>query len=313
MTMLPWWLPLAAFAVDAAVGDPRWLTHPVVLMGRAIRRLEAGLRRLTWLPLRGSGALLAVSLVAGSWLLTWGLVKAAAYLHPWLGAAAEVWLFSTTLAARSLAEHALAVWRPLSAGDLAEARLKLSWIVGRDTDQLPPPEIARGAVETVAESTCDGVIAPLFWGLIGGAPLAMAYKAANTLDSMVGHTDERYLHFGWASARLDDLLNLIPARLSALLLAIAAGSPRALATALRDAHRHPSPNSGWPEAAVAGALGVRLGGTNYYDGLPEERAQMGEPLRPLAPADIRTATRLMYIASLLAVAAGTLIRWRVGV
>lgn len=307
--MIAWWLVPAAFAVDAALGDPRWLTHPVVLMGRATQQLERWLRAGR-LPLRAAGAVLALTLVTGSGLITWGLIRGAALLHPWLGVAVEIWLFSTTVAARSLAEHAFAVWRPLKGGDLAEARLKLSWIVGRDTERLAQPEITRGAVETVAESTCDGVIAPLLWGLIGGAPLAMAYKAANTLDSMVGHKDERYRDFGWASARLDDLLNLIPARLSALLLALAAGSSRAIATVLRDAHRHPSPNSGWPEAAVAGALGVQLGGINHYDGIPEERALMGEPLRQLVPQDIPRAVWLMYRATAVAVGAAALLLWR---
>jgi len=305
------WLPLAAFAVDAAVGDPRWLPHPVVLMGQAIRGLEALLRR-TRLPLRTGGVLLAIIVVGASWVFTWAAVRAAALLHPYAGVAVEVWLFSTCLAARSLAEHALAVYRPLVAGDLTEARQRLRWIVGRDTDRLAPLEITRGAVETVAESTCDGVIAPLFWGLIGGAPLAMAYKAANTLDSMVGHKDERYLCFGWASARLDDLLNLIPARLSAVLLACAAVAPNALRVALRDAGKHPSPNSGWPEAAVAGALGARLGGTNYYDGVPEQRAYMGDPTRPLVPGDIKQAVRWMYLATAIAVLLSSFIRREVG-
>lgn len=302
----PWWLPLTTFAIDGLMGDPRWLTHPVVLMGKGIERLEAALRR-TGLPLRLAGVLLALILPGSAWLITWGLIRLGGAIHPWLGVALHVWLFSTTLAPRSLADHAVAIYRPLVAGDLAEARKRLSWVVGRDTGRLDEPEIVRGAVETVAESTSDGVIAPLFWGLVGGAPLAMAYKAVNTLDSMVGHKDERYLHFGWASARLDDLANLIPARLSAVLLAAAAGSARALRTAWRDAGRHPSPNSGWPEAAMAGALGVQLGGVNYYDGVPEDRARMGTPLRPLAAADILRAVRWMYLAAALAVVAGAII------
>ncbi|MFZ5814747.1 MAG: adenosylcobinamide-phosphate synthase CbiB [Bacillota bacterium] len=292
----PWFLPLLAFAVDALVGDPPWLTHPVIWMGRAIQWLE-GLLRRTRLPLRLAGVILALALPALAWGATWGLIRLAGLLHPWLAVGVEVWLFSTTLAARSLAEHALAVWRPLRLGDLAEARRKLSWIVGRDTDRLDEGETARAAVETVAESTCDGVLAPLFWGLVGGAPLAMAYKAVNTLDSMVGHKDERYLHFGWASARLDDLANWLPARWSALMIGLVGGSARALRTALRDAHRHPSPNSGWPEAAMAGLLGVRLGGLNYYDGEPEMRATMGDPLRPLEAADIPRSVRWMYLAA----------------
>lgn len=304
-------LVLAAFAVDMLVGDPRWLPHPVVLMGRAIRRLE-GLLRRTELPLRLAGALLALFLVGGAWLATWAIIQACARLHPAAGVLAHVWLFSTTLAPRSLAEHAMAVYRPLVAGDLVQARERVGWIVGRDPENLSETEVVRAAVETVAESTCDGVIAPLFWGLLGGAPLAMAYKAANTLDSMVGHLDEKYREFGWASARLDDLLNLVPARLSALLLAAAAFSGRALATAWRDARRHPSPNSGWSEAAVAGALGVRLGGLNYYDGEPEMRAYMGDPLRPLEPADIPRAVRLMYLAAGMAVVLGALALYLLG-
>ncbi len=305
MTAPSWWVVLAAFAMDAAVGDPRWLPHPVVLMGLAIKRLEGWLRR-SRLPLRVGGLLLALALTGGSWALTWGLIRLAALVHPWLGAALNVWLFSTALAARSLAEHALAVYYSLQAGNLEESRRRLSWIVGRDTENLDRREIVRAAVESVAESTCDGVIAPLFWGLVGGAPLAMAYKAANTLDSMVGHKDDQYREFGWASARLDDLLNLAPARLSALLLAAAAFSRRALGTALRDARLHPSPNSGWPEAAMAGALGVHLGGTNYYDGVPEERAPMGDPIRPLEPRDIVRAVRLMYVAAAAAAGIGAL-------
>lgn len=306
---MTWWMPAAAFLCDGIVGDPRWLTHPVVLMGRSITWLEGRLRA-TRLPLRAAGVLLTMLLVGGSWLAAWALVALAGRVHPWAGTALEIWLFSTTLAARSLAEHALAVWRPLGHGDLAEARRRLSWIVGRDTAHLDEPEIVRGAVETVAESTCDGVIAPLFWGVIGGAPLVMAYKAANTLDSMVGHKNDRYMQFGWASARLDDVLNLIPARLTAGLLALASCSGAAVRTALRGARKHPSPNSGWPEAAVAGALGVQLGGVNYYDGVPEERAHMGVPTRPLERRDILTAVRWMYIATALAVAIGTYLRWR---
>lgn len=310
MTPPPWWIVLAAIAVDAAVGDPRWLPHPVVLMGRVATRLEAWLRR-SRLPLKAAGVVLALALSAGSWAAARWLIRLASLAHPWLGVALEVWLFSTTLAARSLAEHALAVWRPLRAGDLEEARRCLGWIVGRDTETLDEVEISRAAVESVAESTCDGVIAPLFWGLIGGAPLAMAYRAANTLDSMVGHRDERYLEFGWASARLDDLLNLIPARLSALLLAAAALSRRSLSTALRDARLHPSPNSGWPEAAMAGALGVRLGGLNHYGGVAEERARLGDPLRPLEPRDIVRSVRIMCLSTAAAAGLGTLALWGV--
>ena len=303
-----WYLPLAALAVDAAVGDPARLPHPVALMGRVIVWAEPRLRR-TRLPLRAAGVLLALLLPVAAWGLTWGLIRLAAALHPWLGVAAEVWLLSTCLAARSLADHALAVYRPLKAGDLSEARRRVAHIVGRDTAGLDAAEVTRATVETVAESTCDGVIAPLFWGLVGGAPLAMAYKAANTLDSMVGHRNERYLEFGWASARLDDLVNLAPARLSALLLALAGLSPKALRIALRDAPRHPSPNSGWPEAAMAALLRVQLGGLNHYGGRPERRAHMGDPLEMLQPGHIVQAVRWMWLATLLGTGLGALTLW----
>ncbi|WP_374713013.1 adenosylcobinamide-phosphate synthase CbiB [Symbiobacterium terraclitae] len=307
---VPWVLPLIALALDAAVGDPAWLPHPVVLMGRVVRPGERWLRS-TRLPLRAGGTVLALLLPLASWGCTWLLIRLAAGVHPWLGLAAEAWLFSTCLAARSLAEHALAVYRPLGAGDLAGARRRVGLIVGRDTEALDAVEVTRAAVETVAESTCDGVIAPLFWGLIGGAPLAMAYKAVNTLDSMVGHRDERYREFGWASARLDDLANLAPARLSALLLALAGLSPGALGIALRDARLHPSPNSGWPEAAMAGLLGVRLGGLNSYGGVPERRAYMGDPRRPLEPEDIPRAVRWMWLATVLGTGLGALALWKI--
>jgi adenosylcobinamide-phosphate synthase len=213
------------------------------------------------------------------------------------------------MAANGLAQAARNVARPLASGDLDQARLALGMIVGRDTATLPPEEIIRGVVETVAENTVDGVLSPLIYAFVGGAPLAMAYKAINTLDSMVGHLDDRYRYFGWASARLDDLANLIPARCSALLLTLAAclrrhDGLRAVKTAWLDARQHPSPNGGWPEASVAGALGVRLGGINFYDGEPEVRAYMGDPLRPLHIGDIEQTVGLMTTATILAAVIG---------
>ncbi len=182
----------------------------------------------------------------------------------------------TALAGRCLAQSAMAVARPLQAGDLAESRHKLSWIVGRDTSQLQPAQINRAVVETVAENTVDGIIAPLFFLLLGGAPLAMAYKAVNTLDSMVGYKHEKYRAIGMVSARLDDVANFLPARLSWLLLSLAAvlcreDGARALRTGWRDRYQHSSPNCAWPEATVAGALGIRLGGPNDYFGQRVEK------------------------------------------
>jgi len=315
---------LSAFIIDLAVGDPRALPHPVVGMGNVIRKLEPFLRRLsgsrllrlTLHPrdpaspeahqktLRLAGILFPLLLVGGSFAATWALLYALSLVHPWLGYAAAAWFVSTTVAAKGLADAGLDIYRLLRAGDLPEVRRALSMIVGRDTDNLSEAEIARGAVETVAENIVDAIVSPLFYALIGGAPLAMAYRAANTLDSMVGYKNEKYASLGWASARFDDLANWIPARLSALAIAAAAGllklSPRrALFTVRRYARLHPSPNSGFPESAVAGALGIQLGGLNYYKGVASDRARMGEPLVPLEAEHIRLTARLMYLSSAL--------------
>jgi adenosylcobinamide-phosphate synthase len=220
-----------------------------------------------------------------------------------LGNVVSVGLAYTTLAGRDLFDHVRAVSRKLIDGNLVGARHAVSLIVGRDTATLSEPEVVRATIESIAESTADGVVAPLVYLAIGGAPLALAYKAINTLDSMIGHRDPRYIDFGWASARLDDLANWIPARLSAGLIVVAAG----LATGqwsrtkmswqilCRDGGKHSSPNSGRPEAAMAGALGIQLGGVNFYDGLPHEGAKIGDGTTSLTPDDIDRAIRITVI------------------
>lgn len=295
---------LAAVVLDLLLGDPRWLPHPVRLIGLLARGLEAA---LTWTLGRNrfSGLLFTLLIVGGSGAASWGLIHLASHVHPSLGFAATIYLLFTSLAARDLDRHATRVRRALERGDLADARAKLSMIVGRDTGALDEREVVRGAVECVAESTLDGVIAPLFYAAIGGAPAAIAFKAASTLDSLVGHKTERYLRFGWASARLDDLLNLVPARLATLLYPAASLLVRlrpgtTWTIAWRDGRNSPSPNSGISEAALAGALGVRLGGINTYDGVAEERPGIGDPVRPLEAADIRRSVAWMYASSLLA-------------
>ncbi len=305
---------LMAFGIDSAVGDPPRKSHPVVVMGRAICILESVLRSLcrSKKSERLMGGVLAAVLVCGSFLVCRWVIALAACINPIAGTLASLWLMSTTLAARDLKDAAHKVYAPLTKGNLAEARANLQMIVGRDTGSLPYEEIVRAAVETVAENTSDGVIAPVFYGLIGGAPLAMAYKAVNTLDSMVGYKNDRYLDFGWASAKLDDLANYIPARISGFLLVIASyllglDAGRALATIETDSELHPSPNSGVCEAAVAGALGVRLGGLNFYDGVPSFRQYLGQPLQPLESGHIRQAVALMYLSAALGVATGTVI------
>ncbi|RED89318.1 adenosylcobinamide-phosphate synthase CbiB [Cohnella phaseoli] len=310
-----------AFMIDLAIGDPRALPHPVVGMGRVISKLERPLRAaaasplLQWLvrPFGGScedralklaGLIYPLVLVGGSFCLGWAILYLLSLLHLWLAYGAAAWMISTTIAAKGLGDAGMDIYRLLKQGKLPEARYALSMIVGRDTDQLDESEITRGAVETVAENIVDAIISPLFYAFIGGAPLALAYRAANTLDSMVGYKNEKYRYLGWASARFDDVANWIPARLTALAIAAAAAilglkAGGALSTVRRYARLHPSPNSGFPESAVAGALGVQLGGLNYYKGIASDRARMGEPLHSLKAEHIRLTVRIMYVSSII--------------
>ncbi|WNC17656.1 adenosylcobinamide-phosphate synthase CbiB [Brevibacillus brevis] len=299
----------AAYLIDRVVGDPRSLPHPVVVIGWWIARLEAVIRAVVKREehLKAAGILFPLLIVTGSYAVVWLVVWAAAWIHPVLAWLLSAWLISTTIATKGLADAGLEIAKHLAAGDFPAARRSLSMVVGRDTEHLDESEICRGAVETVAENIVDAIVSPLLYAAIGGAPLAMAYRAANTLDSMVGYKNEKYANLGWASARFDDVLNYIPARLTALLLVLASRLQgldfrQSWRIVRRDAHLHPSPNSGLPEAAVAGALGVQLGGLNFYQGVPSDRARMGDRHRPLAAADILSTVRLMYLASLLCLA-----------
>lgn len=294
---------LLALLLDLVVGDPHWLPHPVVAIGRLIHVLDSGLR-CSWLNERLAGVLLLVVVVVTSAGTTWILLRAFTALLPLAGWLAVVIVSSTCLAVRSLHKESARVAAALQAGDLPMARRCLSYIVGRDTDRLEEQEIWRAVVETVAENTSDGIIAPLFWLTIGGPVAAMAYKAVSTLDSMVGYRNRRYIRMGWASARMDDLLNYIPARLSALLLIVAAplagcSASGAARITLRDRLKHPSPNSGHPEAAAAGALRVRLGGAASYSGTPSWKECIGDQLQPLDASAYRRMIKLMYISTLL--------------
>lgn len=311
---------LLASLLDALVGDPRWLPHPVRSMGRVAAGFERVVRPWCGNPgtLRMAGVLLALALPSLAFGLAWMLVTVGTGVHEWLGRGLGIMLAFTTLAWRDLVDHVAGVRNSLHAGSWREARAALSRMVGRDTDQLSEPEIVRATVETVAESASDGIIAPLFYLMLGGAPLALAYKAVSTLDSLVGHRNERYRDFGWASARLDDLANWIPARVTALLIVVASAlvlqSPasimRSARTLWRDGHKHPSPNSGRPEAAMAGALGIRLGGTNYYHGIPQERPFLGDAIESLSIGHIDRAKRVMTAAYLLGLAATWGLLWR---
>ena len=290
---------LLAMLLDLLLGDPRWLPHPVQGIGWLAQRAEAPLRRLI-ANQKLAGVVAVVWVVGATTLVGFGLLKGAALLYPLAGDIVAILLLYTCLATRSLHDHALAVYRPLVAGDLTEARQRVSCLVGRDTEQLDEAEVTRAAVESVAENTVDGCTAPLLYACLAGPLGALAYKAISTLDSTFGYKNERYLQFGWGSARLDDLANLLPARLTALLTVAAAFVLRLHATNAwkifkRDRHNHPRPNGGQIESVVAGALGVQLGGVNSYFGQPSRRPFMGDPLQPLQAVHILQAVRLMWL------------------
>ena len=291
---------LLAILLDLLLGDPRWLPHPVQGIGWLAQRSEAPLRRLITNQ-RLAGVVAVVWVVGSTVLIGLGLLKAATLLHPLAGDLLVILLLYTCFATRSLHDHALAVYRPLKAGNLVEARQRVSWLVGRDTAELDEGEVTRAAVESVAENTVDGCTAPLLFACLGGPLGALAYKAISTLDSTFGYKNERYLQFGWASARLDDLANLITSRLTALLTVVAARllslrAGNAWRIFRRDRHNHPSPNGGQIESAVAGALGVQLGGVNSYFGQPSRRPYMGDPLQPLQAGHILQAVQLMWLS-----------------
>jgi adenosylcobinamide-phosphate synthase len=307
---------VCAFILDLALGDPAWLPHPVVGLGRWIKHLEGMLRR-SLTPTARNEAEAGVALVAWTvipaFFLPYLILALAGLASPYLALALEIILGFQILATRGLAEAGLKVARELARGDLEAARRRVGEIVGRDNQELDASGVARAAVESVAENSSDAVIAPMFYFLLGGAPLAFLYKAVNTLDSMVGHHNPRYEHFGRAAAKLDDWLNFIPARLSGLLVVPAAFLTRqdwrgAWRIFRRDRLRHPSPNSGHPEAAVAGALGLVLGGDASYGGSYTPRPEIGEGRRHLDSDDIILAVKLFLLQSVLGLWLGVLIR-----
>lgn len=311
MTLFSW---LLAFLLDWRLGDPEHWPHPIRWIGNAIRATEGAIRHRcqSRTALRRGGIVLWFVIVGGTWAISYGVLTLAFYIAPHLGWIVTLWMIYTTLATRCLQDAAMRVYDALKAGDLAESREKLSWIVGRETQELMPPQITRAVTETVAENTVDGVIAPLFFLLLGGPPLAMAYKAVNTLDSMVGYKNDKYADIGMFSARADDVANYLPARLSWLLFSFAAlvlkyRYREAYRIGLRDHANHSSPNSGWSEATVAGALGVRLGGPNTYFGQLISKPWIGDDTRHINADDILSAIRLMWFASSAALALFALI------
>ena len=297
---------LIGAGLDCLIGDPQWMPHPVRLMGALISALDKLWNRKEDSPLvlRIKGFVLAAFVVSAALRITWGLLRV---LYGWrlaAGVAAESILCCYALAARNLRDSSMEVYKALTenGGDLLKARRAVSMIVGRDTENLDQKGVIRAAVETVAENTADGVIAPLFFLALGGAVGGMAYKAINTMDSMLGYKNERYQYFGTAAARLDDAAGFIPARLSGLLLVAAAGltgmdAANAWRIFCRDRYAHKSPNSAQSESAVAGALGVQLAGDAVYGGQVVHKPFIGDPLREIEAEDIRRANKLMYAAS----------------
>ena len=295
------------FLLDLCFGDPRWLPHPVVWMGKGISRMEKFLRRhfpKTPKGERTAGILLAICIPLASFLISLGVLLLAYRISFWLWFVLHTFWAYQVPASRCLATESRKVYRKLAASDLSGARTQLSWLVGRDTQSLSEEEVTKACVETVAENTSDGVTAPLFYLLIGGVPLGFLYKAVNTLDSMVGYRNETYRYFGTASAKLDDALNWLPSRICAVLMICAAWLLRldarnAWRIFRRDRSKHLSPNSAQTESVAAGALGIRLGGTHLYFGKPVEKPTIGDARRPARPEDILTANRLMIGTSIL--------------
>lgn len=304
------------FLLDLWLADPSWMPHPVVGMGRCITRLEVVLRsRFPVTPEgeRTAGKVLAAVLPLGTLAVTGTVCWLAGKIHPLLGLAVQTLWCWQALAVKGLAVESRNVYRCLAAGDLEAARKAVARIVGRDTQALTEEGVTKAAVETVAENFSDGVVAPLLYMLLGGAPLALCYKAINTMDSMIGYKNQRYLHFGRAAAHLDDAANYLPARLAALFwIAAAACTGQSAQNAWRiwrrDRRNHASPNSAQTESACAGALGVQLAGPAYYFGEYYDKPTIGDAGRPVEPLDIVRANRMLFVASGLALLEGIGIR-----
>jgi adenosylcobinamide-phosphate synthase len=298
-------IPLA-YLLDLAIGDPLWLPHPIRWIGRLIEVLEIALRREAFSPglLRALGLVLTLIVVVLVYALSLALLFFCFSLSTPLGFFVAVLMGWATLSARGLATAAYAVQRLLRRGNIKEARIELSCIVGRDTNELNADEIERALVETISENTSDGIVAPLFFMALGGPPLALAYKAINTLDSMLGYKNEKYLYFGWFPARTDDIANYIPARITAFIMVVASfilgfdwrSSARVL---VRDGSAHPSPNAGLPEAAMAGAIGVTLGGASTYKESVVEKPVIGDGLIDHNPAVVASTVRIMHLTGII--------------
>ena len=298
---------IAGFILDLIFGDPHWLPHPICLIGNLIGFIERNVRpRLE--PNKGAlllgGALMVIIVLVISFVVPMAILLAAGMVSPWLAFALETLMCYQIFATKCLRDESMKVYTALHNHDLADARVKLSWIVGRDTQNLDEEEITKGAVETVAENTADGIIAPMFYMFLGGVPLAFLYKGINTMDSMVGYKNDKFLYFGRCAAKLDDLANLLPARITGLVMIGAAfvlglDGKNAWKIFWRDRYNHLSPNSAMTESVTAGALNIQLGGDHFYFGKLVHKDTIGDDIRPVCPEDIVKTNRLLYMTAVL--------------
>ena len=297
-----------AFLLDIMIGDPRWFPHPVRMIGVCIEYTENILRKLVPSE-RVAGIFLAFIIVVGTYLVTYQILVFFYEIRWSLGILVSIIIIFFSLSTRDLLRETGNVLSALKSGNLKKARKNLSRIVGRDTQNLNEQQVAAGCIETSAENIVDGIIAPLFYAFIGGPALAMAYKSINTLDSMVGYKNEKYLNFGWASAKLDDIANFIPARIAAIILPISsyicgADYSNSVKILKRDGQKHPSPNSGIPEAAIAGALGIRLGGPSIYNDIASDKPFIGDPQKNVCFDDINSTSKIVMVSAIISVVIG---------
>ncbi|MCQ2373404.1 MAG: adenosylcobinamide-phosphate synthase CbiB [Phascolarctobacterium sp.] len=298
---------VCGFILDLIFGDPHWLPHPICLIGNLISFLEKRLRKLFGPSDNGllfGGFIMVLIVISLAFMVPAAIIYGAGLVSPYLAFAIETIMCYQIFATKCLKDESMNVYYELEKKDLIEARVKLSWIVGRDTKALDEEEVIKGAVETVAENTADGVIAPMFYMFLGGAPLAFLYKGINTMDSMVGYKNDKYLYFGRCAAKLDDLANLIPARLTGLVMIAAAflagyNGPGAWKIFWRDRYNHLSPNSAMTESVTAGALNIQLGGDHFYFGKLVHKDTIGDNIREVECEDIKRANVLMYITAIL--------------
>ncbi|MBA3066288.1 adenosylcobinamide-phosphate synthase CbiB [bacterium] len=303
---------ILAFLLDILLGDPVWLPHPVRFIGKIVNMLEPLIRK-NIKNQRWSGVIFACGIIIFTGLSAFLIIRAAWMINNYAGIIVSVLLAYSTISVKDLKDETMPVYCCLKKGDINGARKSLSMIVGRDTRNLNENEIVKAAVETIAENTNDGIIAPLFYLIAGGPVAAVIYKVINTLDSMVGYKNERYIYFGWFSAKLDDIVNYIPARITGILITAASfitakSFGNSFKTMIKDGRNHSSPNSGVPEAAMAGALGIRLGGNSFYNGVLCVKPYIGEERKKTCISQIKEALTVSFTASVLMVAAGAVLR-----